>query len=182
MILLLLVRSGHSVDGMAYERLSPSGEFVMHGEPGPDAEKSPTSGVEIEFHRRNDSTSRTLYYFSTDLAAGFGRDPRFPRFLHRFGMCDTLLKSASFLPHWRMCDSIRNYILENSNLVLQDDTGGPFRGCQRKGGKKMYAQGRGLGGGIIRSPWAPCHSASGKKTDPPPRMDHARKVEASLPS
>jgi hypothetical protein len=60
-----------------------------------------------EFHRENDSTSRTLYYFSTDLAAGFGRDPRFPRFLHRFGMCDALLKSASFLPHWRMCDSIR---------------------------------------------------------------------------
>lgn len=127
MILLLLVRSGHSVDGMAYGSLSPSGEFVMQGEPGPDAEKSPTSGVEIEFHRENDSTSRTLYYFSTDLAAGFGRDPRFPRFLHRFGMCDTLLKSASFLPHWRMCDSIRNYILENSNLVLQDDTGVPFR-------------------------------------------------------
>ena len=38
-----------------------------------------------------------------------------------------LLKSASFLPHWRMCDSIRNYILENSNLVVQDDTGVPFR-------------------------------------------------------
>ena len=26
-----------------------------------------------------------------------------------------------------MCDSIRNYILQNSNLVLQDDTGVPFR-------------------------------------------------------
>jgi hypothetical protein len=127
MILLLLVRSGHSVDGMAYGSLSPSGEFVMQGEPGPGAERSPTSGVEIEFHRENDSTSRTLYYFSIDLTAGFGRDPRLPRFLQRFGMCDTLLKSASFLPHWRMCNSIRNYILENSNLVLQDDTGVPFR-------------------------------------------------------
>jgi hypothetical protein len=127
MILLLLVRSGHSVDRMAYGILSPSGEFVTQGEPGPVAEKSPTSGVEIEFHRGNDLTSRTLYYFSSDLAEGFGRDHRLPRFLHRFGMCDTLLKSASFLPHWRMCDAIRNYILENSNLVLQDDTGVPFR-------------------------------------------------------
>jgi hypothetical protein len=26
-----------------------------------------------------------------------------------------------------MCNSIRNYILDNSNLVLQDDTGVPFR-------------------------------------------------------
>ncbi len=96
---------------------------------GPDlgAEKSPAFGVEIVFHRENDFVSRTLYYFSTDLAAGFERDPRLPRFLHRFGVCDTLLKSASFLPHWRMCDSIRDYILQNSTLVLQDDTGVPFR-------------------------------------------------------
>ena len=127
MILLLLARSGHSIDRMVYGSLSPSGEFTMQGGPDLGAEKSPTSGVEIEFHRANDLTSKTLYYFSTDLAEGFERDPRLPRFLHRFGMCDTLLKSASFLPHWQMCDSIRNYILQNSNLVLQDDTGVPFR-------------------------------------------------------
>ena len=127
MILLLLARSGHSIDRMVYGSLSPSGEFMIQGGPDLGAEKSPTSGVEIDFHRENDSVSRTLYYFSTDLAAGFEQDPRLSRFLHRFRMCDTLLKSASFLPHWRMCDSIRNYILQNSNLVLQDDTGVPFR-------------------------------------------------------
>ena len=127
MILLLLARSGHNIDRMVYGSLSPSGEFTMQGGPNLGAEKSPTFGVEIVFHRENDLVSRTLYYFSTDLAAGFERDPRLPRFLHRFGMCDTLLKSASFLPHWRMCDSIRDYILQNSNLVLQDDTGVPFR-------------------------------------------------------
>jgi hypothetical protein len=112
---------------MVYGGLSPSGEFTMQGGPDLGAEKSPAFGVEIVFHRENDLVSRTLYYFSTDLAAGLERDPRLPRFLHRFGMCDTLLKSASFLPHWRMSASIRDYILQNSNLVLQDDTGVPFR-------------------------------------------------------
>jgi hypothetical protein len=127
MILLLLARSGHSIDRMVYGSLSPSGAFVAQGGPDLGAKKSPASGVEIEFHRSNDFISTRLYYFSTDLAAGFDQDPRLLRFLHRFGMCDVLLKSASFLPHWRMCDSIRNYILQNSNLVLQDDTGVPFR-------------------------------------------------------
>ena len=36
------------------------------------------------------------------------------------------MKSASFLPHWRMCDAIRDFILQNSNLILQDDTGLTF--------------------------------------------------------
>ena len=127
MILLLLARSGHNIDRMVYGSLGPSGEFTMQAGPDLGAEKSPAFGVEVVFHRENDLVSRTLYYFSTDLAAGFERDPRLPRFLHRFGACDTLLKSASFLPHWRMCDSIRDYILQNSTLVLQDDTGVPFR-------------------------------------------------------
>jgi hypothetical protein len=51
MILLLLARSGHSIDRMVYRSLSPSGEFMMQGGPNLGAEKSPTSGVEIEFHR-----------------------------------------------------------------------------------------------------------------------------------
>jgi hypothetical protein len=127
MILLLLARSGYAIDRIVYGSLSPSGELTMPSGPDLGAEKSPTFGVKIVFHRENDSVARTLYYFSTDLAAGFERDYRLARFLHRFGMCDTLLKSTSFLPHWRMCDSIRDYILQNSNLVLQDDTGVPFR-------------------------------------------------------
>lgn len=127
MILLLLARSGYTIDGMAYGNLSSSGEFVARERTGIGLGHAPTPGVEIEFHRENDSISRTLYYFSTDLAAGFDSDPRLPRFLDRLGRCDTLLKSTSFLPHWRMCDAVRDYILRHSNVILQDDTGVPFR-------------------------------------------------------
>jgi len=127
MILLLLVRSGHRIDRMVYGQLSPSGKFVAEGDPAPGAEKLPDAGVEIEFHQESEATTRTLYYFSTDLAKGFGQDPRFARFLRRLGPSDTLIKSASFLPHWSMCDAVRDFILQNSNLILQDDTGVTFR-------------------------------------------------------
>jgi hypothetical protein len=127
MILLLLARSGHRIDRMVYGRLSPTGEFVAEGAPARGAERLPDAGVEIDFHAESEATTRTLYYFSTDLAKGFRQNPRFARFLRRLGPCDTLIKSASFLPHWRMCDAIRDFILQNSNLILQDDTGVTFR-------------------------------------------------------
>jgi len=82
--------------------------------------------VEIRFHGASGGTRR-LYYFATDLAARFERDPAFLRFLQHQGRPDTLVKSASFLLHWRMCEGLRAYILENSNMILEDDTGIPFR-------------------------------------------------------
>ena len=86
--------------------------------------------MKIECHRDNEAVTRTLYYFSTDLASGFGRDSRLAQFVLRFGRSDTLIKSASFLPHWRMCDAVRDFILRNSNLILQDDTGVTYRELQ----------------------------------------------------
>jgi hypothetical protein len=127
MILLLLARSGHRIDRMVYGHLTPSGEFVAERNPTGGADKVPGAGVEIDFHGEHDAVRRTLYYFSTDLAAGFGRDSRLAQFVLPFGPSDTLIKSASFLPHWRMCDAVRDFILRNSNLILQDDTGVKYR-------------------------------------------------------
>ena len=124
MILLLLARGGHTIEQVRYGHLSDAGEFA-----GEDA-SDPTfrhPGVEIKFKRGPEPESRTLYYFSFDLGPAFERNPSFSRFLQRQGTPDTLVKSASFLLHWRQCKGLREYILENSNLVLQDDTGVPFR-------------------------------------------------------
>jgi hypothetical protein len=123
MILLLLARSGHTIDRLVYGQLNRAGSFVLTGDPVPGTAKLLDAGVRIEFHQNSEATPRTLYYFSTDLAMGFGQDPRFAQFLSHLGPSNTLIKSASFLPHWRMCNAIRNFILQHSNLILQDDTG-----------------------------------------------------------
>ena len=122
LITLLLARSGCTIEGVRYRSLLPSGELA-------DETGSPRlhQAVEIRFRRGSEATARKLYYFSTDLAAEFQRNPAFYNFLKRQGHPDTLVKSASFLLHWRMCAAMRTYVMENSNLILEDDTGVPYR-------------------------------------------------------
>jgi hypothetical protein len=123
-ILLLLARGENTIDNVRYGHLTDAGEFVTDDDNNP---KTRHQGVEIKFRHGSDTSTRTLYYFSTHLDQEFETKPAFSRFLHRLGTPDTLVKSASFLLHWRMCKALREYILAESNLVLQDDTGVPFR-------------------------------------------------------
>ncbi len=123
LILLLLARSGHTIDDMAYRKLTDDGKLLPE-DPGTDPKKH--QAVEIHFHRASEKVERTLYYFSRDLAGEFERNPAFSKFLLSLGTPDTLVKSGSFLLHWKMCRGLRQFILDNSNLILQDDTGVPY--------------------------------------------------------
>jgi hypothetical protein len=123
MILLLMVRSGDTIDGMRYGHFDEAGRFLADGAQWPGKHK----GVEVSFHRGGEKGSRTLYYFSTNLSQEFETHPGFQRFLESQGTADTLVKSASFLLHWKMCSGLRSYMLAKSNLILEDDTGVPYR-------------------------------------------------------
>ncbi len=125
LIVLLLARNGCTIQRIEYRTLQPSGELTKE-------EGSPRlhQAVEIRFRRGSDPAVRKLFYFSTNLAAEFERNPAFANFLERQGHPDTLVKSASFLLHWKMCAAMRKYVMENSNLILQDDTGVPFHYLQ----------------------------------------------------
>jgi hypothetical protein len=121
-MLLLLVRNGNVIDYVRYIRLTEDGDLV------PETAAVPRHhGVEIHYRRPSETQSRILYYIKTDLAAPFKTDPAFSRYLTRQGRPDTLVKSASFLLHWGQFTAIREYILANSNLILQDDTGVPYK-------------------------------------------------------
>ena len=122
LMLLLLARNGNVIDYVRYGRLTDNGEFV------PEAANVPRHhAVEIHYRHPSETRSRILYYFRTDLGAPFEKEPSFSRFLTHLGRPDTLVKSASFLLHWGQFAAIRKYILDNSNLILQDDTGVPYR-------------------------------------------------------
>lgn len=124
MILLLLERSGYTIEHVQYGQLSQSGEFGPEEQTDPPIRKH--KAVQIRFRRMNEVAGRTLYFFSTDLGPAFEKNPAFARFLDSLGAPDTLVKSAQFLLHWKMCSALRGYILDKSNLVLQDDTGVPY--------------------------------------------------------
>ena len=93
--------------------------------------------VEIDFHSPS-GRSQTLYYFKTDLSNG-GGNGSFLEFCRRHGPGASLLKSASYLMHTDSFTTIRNFILANSTLIVQDDSGIPFRDFdQRRWNVKLY--------------------------------------------
>lgn len=81
--------------------------------------------VEIDFNGPS-GKSQTLYYVKTDLSNGAGNG-QFLGFCKRHAPGASLIKSASYLMHGDSFSTVRNWLLANSSLIIQDDTGIPFR-------------------------------------------------------
>lgn len=93
--------------------------------------------VEIDF-RGPSGRSQSVYYFKTDLSNG-GGNGAFLAFCKRHGPGASLIKSASYLMHEGNFSNIRNFILANSTVIVQDDSGIPFRDFdQRRWNIKLY--------------------------------------------
>jgi hypothetical protein len=86
--------------------------------------KSPAQGVKIDFHGAS-GRAQTLYYFKTDLSNG--SSGAFLRWCAAQGQGLSLLKAASYLPHSDRFSQSRQFLLDNSRLILQDDSGIPLR-------------------------------------------------------
>lgn len=85
--------------------------------------KSPTKGVEIQFSDVNDHP-KTLYYFSLNAAdGGLKYNKGFRTYLKNLGTINTYLKGASYLMHKDYFSIIENVILDQSEQVIQDDSG-----------------------------------------------------------
>lgn len=96
---------------------------------------SPAPGVKITFINRG--PRQTLYYFKTDLSGGKSG------FLswcaaQRPGL--SLLKAASYLMHGDGFARVRNFLLEHSRVIIQDDSGIPLRSFTK--GWKVDCYGR----------------------------------------
>ncbi len=120
MILLLLSRTGHVVTGLRFVNLTPEGSLVAYDQPKPN-------GVEVQFRRADEAEPRKFYYFSGNVSDDKMPHAGFIKFVESQGRSDTLIKSASFLLHWKEFAKMRQLVIDNSNAILQDDTGVPFR-------------------------------------------------------
>ncbi len=126
---VFLARTGKTIHEMSYVNLD------NNGEPRPpidstdesalrNAPKSFAKGVRIVFSD-GDGPRQTLYYFSTDLTDTGLMRSGFLKFLDKFSVADSLVKSASYLLHGSNFSSMRNFLLDHSAMILQDDTGVP---------------------------------------------------------
>jgi hypothetical protein len=114
-----LARSGKTIRSVELVNLDDKGEV----RPG-DNPKSGARGVKIEFTDAG-NRSRTLYYFSTNLADDSFRESGFSEFCEKLGVGDSLIKSASYLLHSGTFSEVRDFLLSRSATILQDDSGIP---------------------------------------------------------
>jgi hypothetical protein len=83
---------------------------------------SPAEGVKIEFSGYGQM--QTLYYFKTDLSGG---KSAFLSWCAKQGRGMSLLKAASYLMHGEGFTGVRNFLLGQSRVIIQDDSGIPLR-------------------------------------------------------
>ncbi|HEX4583286.1 MAG TPA: hypothetical protein VH183_00540 [Burkholderiaceae bacterium] len=87
----------------------------------------PLRAVRIEFDDRA-KTRRTLLYLSLDVSDSQLRYyPEFAPWLRSFEQPTVLLKSASYLLHGGNFRQVRGAVRERARLIVQDDTGMPYR-------------------------------------------------------
>jgi hypothetical protein len=125
---VFLERSGKTIRSVSTVVLDDQG--VVH-DAGENAGPNATRGVKIVF-AGSDGVERTLYYFSTDLSNSGVRASGFLKFCATLAPGNSLLKSASYLLHAGGFATVRNFLLDNSATIVQDDSGIPLRDYDRR--------------------------------------------------
>jgi hypothetical protein len=118
-IFVFLARTGKEVNGVEYISLDKAGAVVQ-------GFQGATRGAKITFTDPATGSNKVLYYFTSDLSDdALKRNPGLLRFCEGLGPSNSLLKAASYLLHEGGFETVRNFLLQNSAAVLQDDSGIP---------------------------------------------------------
>lgn len=120
---VFLARSGKTIQEVAHVTLNRDGSLTPRGQ---KTSKGGSRGVKIVFSGK-DGTSRTLYYFATDLSNWGLKTSGFLKLAESLGPADSLVKSASYLLHSGNFSTARDFLLRHSAVLVQDDSGIPLR-------------------------------------------------------
>lgn len=119
-------RRGYDMISAKAVALNHQGKLIYKIKGDTSYTRSGIKGMEISCVKGNQL--KVIRYFSADISnGGLKRNKRLETFLNTVEYSTTLVKSASYLMHEGNFTSIRNIILKNSENVLQDDTGIPYR-------------------------------------------------------
>jgi hypothetical protein len=122
---VFLARAGKTITGIDFVTLDKTGR--PHSSIPNEKGKGFTPGVRITFTSGADAPAQTLYYFTTDLSNdGVRSQPGFLKFCAAQGTGPSLLKSASYLMFENGFTTVRDFLLEHSKAIVQDDSGIPI--------------------------------------------------------
>jgi hypothetical protein len=127
-ILQILVRTGHSVNGIRYVTLNESGEFVERPAEWTAPGKHGNKGVEISFRTDADGSVHHLRYLSVNLDDEHLADnDALRKYAGKLKGSVTMFKATSYMVHDDDFSMIRQIALSDSAAILQDDSGLPYR-------------------------------------------------------
>ena len=119
-----IARADKSITNVSFGSLNSGGVFE---EAAPGRKGGSTPGVRIRYTDNQSGSAQTLYYFTTDISdGGIKATPGFLKFCQRLGTGASFLKSPSYLLFESGFATIRNFILDHSNMIVQDDSGIPL--------------------------------------------------------
>jgi hypothetical protein len=120
---VFLARSGKTIREVTLVHIDEAG--TVQPDVDGNARGNTTHGVKIVFSG-SDGEPRTLYYFSTNLANDGVKSSKFLKFLETLAPGEGLIKSASYLLHSGGFTTVRDFLLANSAVMVQDDSGIPL--------------------------------------------------------
>jgi hypothetical protein len=124
---VFLARADKTINQVTFISLDSSGNFHQSA-PGSGG----TPGVRIDYTDNRTRKSQTMFYFTTDISdGGISSSPGFMNFCHRYGVGVSFLKSSSYLMFEEGFSRVRNFILDHSNTIVQDDSGIPLADFNR---------------------------------------------------
>jgi hypothetical protein len=119
-----IARADKSITNVTFGSLNSNGAFE---EAAPGKKGGSIPGVRIRYIDNQWGDSQTMYYFTADISdGGIKSNPGFLRFCERLGSGSSFLKSSSYLMFESGFATIRNFLLEHSNRIVQDDSGIPL--------------------------------------------------------
>ena len=90
-------------------------------------------GVQIDFKNPDNDYLQTVYYFSCDISNdGLNKDKGLKKYINNLGGVKSYLKAASCLMFHESFSQIRDALISHANLLLEDDSGIPFKYFDKK--------------------------------------------------
>lgn len=136
-MMLFLGRMGYTLENIEFIYVNEQGK-VSKGKKSTDKQ---VQGVEIQFSKGPDKPLKVLRYFSADISdEGLKKKiPGFVPYIKSLGNVTTYLKAASYLLHRdEQFPMIRKMITDQSDWIIQDDTGVPLKYLPDSTWKKAY--------------------------------------------
>jgi hypothetical protein len=126
-ILEVLVRQHYTILGFRYTRLDDDGKLIDRDLSYMPRTSYGDKGLQISFRSDEDQSMHQMYYLTINLDdQHLKTNPQFVKYSATLKGSVTLLKATSYMTHQEEFSTIRGLILDNSQVVLQDDSGIPF--------------------------------------------------------